>query len=230
MAKPQLKTLTQLFRESYQAVKRNLSLFVFVNVVTILGTAWNIGLDIRDKTHGSDWGQVLGHGFTGSGDYPHVHGGLSVFFILVGLILGLIGVFLSFKAAQRKVVSFDEVWEIFKAKWWKVILVEIIIILFILGGLVALVLPGLYLIARLSLAPYVAIDQDGDVTDAIRKSWEMSKNHAWTIFVTVFFGLVLSLPSFIPVVGKLISLILVIAYSVALPIRYFELKNLKEDG
>jgi hypothetical protein len=42
--------------------------------------------------------------------------------------------------------------------------------------------------------------------------------------------LILSLPSFIPVVGKLISLVLVIAYSVAVPIRYFEIKGLKAHG
>lgn len=225
MAKSELKTIGELFKDSSQAVRRNLTVFIFLNTATILGLAWDIGSDIRDKTHSGGWGQVFVNSLNGGADYNGSVAWLGVLLAVATIVLGLLLGFLEYLAAKKKIVSFDEVWSLFKKRWWQVIITWILLIICVIPGLILLVIPGLYLISRLAFAPIVTIDEGLTGFDAIRRSWDMTKNHAWTVFATVFFAFVLSLPSIIPIVGRIAATVLVIAYSVALPIRYFELKG-----
>lgn len=218
------KTLGELFSESAQAVKRNLRLFIIFNILTILGVAWGIGSALRDKAAGNDWATVLWHSFTGEADY-RINPTLNSLLTLAGLVLYIMVTILAVKAARQKIVSFEEVWEEFKLKWWKVILTVVAIAIPIIAGLIVLIIPGLYLVGRLGLAPYIVIDQEIGPLDAVNKSWQMTKNKAWPVFVAILFGVLLQVPSIVPVVGPVISLILAIAYSVGVPIRYFEMKG-----
>jgi hypothetical protein len=226
MAAQTLKSPIQLFQESSQAVKRNLSLFIFLNAVSILGTAWDVGLDIRDKASGSGWQQIFVHTFTG-GSGPALNGSVTLLLIFAGVISYLLLAILNVKAAHKAVVDFGEVWETFKALWWKIILVGLVIVVLIVAGLIAFIIPGLYLIGRLALAPAILIDQNTDVMEALNKSWGYTKGHAWPVFLAVGFGVLLEITSVIPFIGPIIATVLAIAYSVAIPIRYFELKGSK---
>jgi hypothetical protein len=191
-----------------------------------LATAWDVGLDLRDKAQGNNWGQVILHTFTGSSGRPDVNGGLVALLILGGVILYLMVLILSVQAARQKTVQLAEVWDVFKTKWWKILLVEVLTFAAIGLGFLLLIIPGLYLLSRLALAPIIAVDQDVGITEALNKSWDMTKDHAWIVFITVFFGFLLGLPAIIPIVGKIAATALTIVYSVALPLRYFELKKL----
>jgi hypothetical protein len=219
-----LKSLSDLFTQSAQAVKRNLSLFVLLNVVTFLGVAWDIGSQLRDKTN-SSWSQVFVHSISSSSDKPTINIWLICALAIVGIISYLLLVVLTVKAATKKIVKFSEIWETFKVKWWKIVLVEILVVILIFAGLILFIIPGLIILSRLVFAPFITINRNVGVVEALNESWSMTKGYAWTIFTTILFSLVLSLPSIIPIVGELISTVLVIAYSVALPIRYFEIKN-----
>lgn len=230
MANRQLKTIGRLYRESYAAVRRNLTLFIFLNTASILGVAWNIGLDIRDKSHGSNWRDVLYHSFNGGGSYPDTQALVGALLSAATIILALFLGILTYLSARQHSVQFSEVWSLFKKRWWRLVVTWILVAICIIAGFFLLIIPGIYLISRLALAPVVAIDEGTYGYDAVRRSWELTKGHAWVVFVTVFFVVILSLPSVIPVVGRIISLVLVTTYSVALPIRYFELKDLDKDG
>ncbi len=59
MAKQQYKSPIDLFKSSIEAVKRNLTLFIFLNVLTLLSVAWRIGSDVRHQVHGSGWDSVF---------------------------------------------------------------------------------------------------------------------------------------------------------------------------
>jgi hypothetical protein len=227
MTKATLKSPLDLFKESSEAVKRNLSLFIFLNAVTILGTAWDLGLSIRDKSTGSNWWQVVTHTFTGSSSDPSVNVWLTAIFILGGIILYLMAAILAVRAAQHKHVNFSDIWETFKDKWLKILGTEILVAILVIAGCILFIVPGLYILGRLIIAPAMVIDQDIGVNDALNKSWDYTKGHAWPVFVAFFFGALLSLPSIIPFIGPIIATVLAIAYSLAIPIRYFELKNLK---
>src|SRR6266576_2330832 len=109
MSARELKSLSRLFNESAQAVRRNLTLFIFLNSLTILGTAWNIGLDIRNKTNGNNWTQTFLHSFTGSGNDPKISGWLTVLLLVAGITLYVILEVLAVRAARHQTVRFSEV-------------------------------------------------------------------------------------------------------------------------
>jgi hypothetical protein len=229
--KTSLKDPLQLFKDSSTVVKRNLTLFIFLNAVPILGTAWEIGQDLKDKTGGSDWMQVLTHSFSGTSNDPQLNPMLIVIYLCAGGVTFLLAGILSVKAAQQKKVEFSQIWETFSILWWKLILVTLLTLLIILAGLVVFLIPGLYLLGRIGLAPIVLIDQNKGVIESLNTSWELTANKTWPVFVAFLFGFLLNIPSVIPIIGPLIGAALVIAYSVALPIRYFELKKLdKKSG
>jgi hypothetical protein len=218
------KSVGELFSESSKLVKRNLRLFIVLNAITIFNTAWSTGLVLRDKTNGTDWGTLLWHSVTGNPDYK-MNATMSSIVTITGVILSLMLVILAVLATKQKTVDFKDVWQKFKVTWWKLILVVIVIILPILAGFLLLVIPGLYLVGRLAFAPYIVVDQNAGPLEAANKSFEMTKGRAWPVVLAVIFGLILNLPSIIPVLGPVISLILTIAYSCAVPIRYFEMKG-----
>lgn len=223
------KSVTTLFKESQLIVRRNLWLFVFVNTVTIINIAWQIGTSLRDKTNGSDWGKIISNSILGSPG-PHLTAGSGILVAILGvlsIILGLMAPILELRAAQNKKVNLSDIWSELTDKWLKLIAVFILTGLIIVVGLVALIIPGLYLMGRLLISPYVLIDQNTGVIEALNRSWEMTKGWTWSVLSVALFGIVLALPNVIPIVGPAVAFVLTVLYSVALPLRYLEIKKTK---
>jgi hypothetical protein len=229
MAAAKYKSVTELFKQSSQIVRRNLYPFIVVNILAALSIVWQMGINLRDKTNGTSWSSVFQHGvFGNNGDYHYPGAGagiLAFIFIVASVMLALMGTILTVRAAKQKTVELAEVWEDFKAKAWRLILVEILVGLIIIVGLVLLIIPGIYFLGRVILAPFVLIDQNTGVREAINRSWEMTKGKMWQVYNVLLFTILLSLPNIIPVVGPPIAFVLVMLYSVAMPLRYYELKG-----
>ncbi len=65
--------------------------------------------------------------------------------------------------------------------FWKYLGVSIISALALAGGLILLVIPGIIVMVRLSLAPTVLIDTNSGVMAAIKESWEITRGHFWKL-------------------------------------------------
>jgi len=150
---------------------------------------------------------------------------LAILFI-AGIALAIMSVVLQVRAAQKSTVQFQEVWNDFKHLWWRIILVEITVAILIIAGLIALILPGIYLIGRLLLAPYILVAEDTRVFEALERSWALTKGRMGQVYNIFLLAIVLSLFNLIPVIGSAIAVVLTVAYSVVLPLRYLELKKL----
>jgi membrane-anchored glycerophosphoryl diester phosphodiesterase (GDPDase) len=227
------KSIGQIFSESAAAVRRNISLFIFLNTLTILSTAWDVGISIRDRNSGNGWAQSIFHTFNGNNGQTSFNSGLGTLFVLLiiaGSVLYILTAILSVMAAKNRTVSFSEVWDCFKKTWWKIILVALLSGLLVIAGLLAFIIPGLYLLSRLVFAWIIVIDKKTGVIEALNQSWDLTKGRAWIVFVTLFFGVLLGIISAVPVIGPIISTALAIAYSVALPLRYYELKAAGRNG
>jgi hypothetical protein len=88
--------------------------------------------------------------------------------------------------------------------FWPLILVGILVGLATLGGLILLVLPGIYLAVRLMFAQIAVIDGGKKGTAALKDSWALTKNRFWVIFWrqivgAVVFGLLLVIVSMIAI-------------------------------
>lgn len=229
MAAGNIKGVTDIFKESSAIVRRNLYPFIIVNLLAALSVVWQAGLNVRDKTKGTSWRNVLEHGVFGNGgdfSYPGTGAGiLAAFFVIASIILALMNVILTVRAAQNKTVNLGEVWEEFKAKAWRLIGVEILFGLIVVVGLILLIIPGIYFIGRLIMAPIILVDQNTGIREAINRSWDLTRGKWVHVYTVILFGVVLSLPNIIPIVGPLVAFALSFLYSVALPLRYFEFKN-----
>jgi hypothetical protein len=58
------------------------------------------------------------------------------------------------------------------------LLVGVIVVL----GLILLIVPGIIFACRLAMVPYLVMDRKMQAVEAVRKSWEITKGHSWSIF------------------------------------------------
>src|SRR5947199_231202 len=79
------------------------------------------------------------------------------------------------------------------------------ILLFVVVGVgfILLIVPGIILLGRLIIAPYVLLDQNLTPIEALNRTWALTKGHVGVIYVVLLFGLVLAVPNVIPIIGPL---------------------------
>ncbi|MFW5974948.1 MAG: hypothetical protein ACOCQ6_01955 [Bacteroidota bacterium] len=76
---------------------------------------------------------------------------------------------------------------VFQRNYLNIILAAILSYLIIGIGLLLLFIPGIIFAVRLAFVPYLTTERNIDAVSAIKTSWAMTRNHAWTIF---FMGLI----------------------------------------
>ena len=70
--------------------------------------------------------------------------------------------------------------------YFKILVINLITALAIVLGLVLLILPGLYISARLLFASYLAIIFDEGIVDSLKKSIELTKGKGWRVLGYLF--------------------------------------------
>lgn len=77
--------------------------------------------------------------------------------------------------------------------YWKFIGATVLYSLVVLGGLILLIIPGIYLAIRYLFVPYLIVDKNLTIGEAFAKSTEMTKGKKWSILgfliLTVIFSL-----------------------------------------
>lgn len=86
---------------------------------------------------------------------------------------GLIKIFLHF--VHQKVAKIQDLWSHNRIRflWW--IVARVISGVLIVLGCILLLIPGIYVAARLYLFEYFVVDQDMSAIEAISASWEVTK-------------------------------------------------------
>ena len=91
---------------------------------------------------------------------------------------------LGFVRGQRMEVK--DVWEFIKKVWVVALLASILMGLNVALGLILLIIPGIIAALGLSLYAFVIADNpELTTTDALRKTWEITKGHKVEIFVFI---------------------------------------------
>lgn len=86
---------------------------------------------------------------------------------------------------------------------------------FIIGaGIIMLIIPGIIFACKLAFVPYLVMDEKLEATEAIRKSWNMTKGYSGNIFLTGF------LAFFIFLLGVLCLLVGVIPASILVSLAF----------
>jgi hypothetical protein len=220
----------KLFGQSYQIIKRNLDVFLVLFSVGALLALWEtLGRYVEDEP-ARDWKAfILNRSFGGNVDTGVFAAGgfmfvMSILYVIAYLLLTTAVL----RAAQGQKISLGGVWREFVDRWlWlKLIAAFILFAAAIVIGLILLIIPGVILIWRLFLVPFVLIDQKTTIEEAFRRSWRMTRGYAGAIYGVILVALLLSLTSIFPILGPLIAFVLTSIYTVAPALRYQELKKL----
>jgi len=219
-----------LFPKSFELVKANLNVFILLYSVPGLFALWsflnwftdNKTTWLDDRFSPTSWlGSVSGLNVeTPAG----ISVGLALAFAVIILIFSLMQVILTLRVSLRGKVEFHNVWDEFLRKGFRLLLLEIVMGIFIIVGFLAFIVPGIILIWRFFLAPYILLDRNTGIEEALRRSWRMTKGYFSPIFAVILVGIAFGLTGLIPYIGPIASFLLAVAYANAPALRYQELR------
>jgi hypothetical protein len=72
-------------------------------------------------------------------------------------------------------------------EWRRLFLVNLLVTIMVSGGLLLLLLPGIYLAARFAFAEFIALLRGEGVMASLEKSWLETAPHAWPLFFGALF-------------------------------------------
>jgi endonuclease V-like protein UPF0215 family len=83
----------------------------------------------------------------------------------------------------------------------------------ILAGLIAFIIPGIYLIFKLILAPVSSVVEEKSPIEALKRSWSITFGNWWYLFALfVLLGIVVSILENLPYISYFFSFVLIISY------------------
>ncbi len=115
---------------------------------------------------------------------------LAMFGIAYGIfVAGPIGygvnwVFL--KAVRGERIEIRDAFAVFQKNYWNAVIANIVVGVIVGLGIVMLIVPGIIFACRLAFVPYLVVDREMDVMDALRVSWDMTRGYGWQIFLMGF--------------------------------------------
>lgn len=156
-------SIRQALRESFEIFKKHASFFLLLSFVT---TVLNI-ISTSDTSFSL----------------------VTALFIFISIVWAVIGLKASLalinpqqeKATISSIKMFIPSWK----ELLSVICVGLLSALFIFAGLVVLIIPGFYIIIRLTFSNLAYLDKKEGIRSAIRYSWNITKDHFWTVFLVM---------------------------------------------
>jgi hypothetical protein len=104
------------------------------------------------------------------------------------------------KAIRGERIEIRDMFVVFQKNYWNVVIANIVVGVIVGLGIVMLIVPGIIFACRLAFVPYLVVDREMDVMDALRVSWDMTRGYGWQIFIMGFLA-------FWIVIGGLICLV-----------------------
>ena len=93
-----------------------------------------------------------------------------------------------------------------------------------------MIVPGLFILKRYYLAAYYLIDEDLDITEAMRRSAADSKRYSSAVWGILGAQLLFAACLIIPILGFIAALVLLAMYANAPAIRYLEFKASRQPA
>lgn len=219
-----------LFSKSYALVKENWRLIGLLYAPTIALTILDTINRISDESkEGYGLNNLVSNAVSGP-NAGTIVGNEDAFIVFVLTVLSVLGAVLLLVASvmivNGKSPNLGMVWKKFtdNGLWLRLAGLLLVMGVAIVLGIFAFIIPGIYLIIRTFMAPYLMIDNNLGIEQALRQSWSKTKGYGWAIFSVLVVMLFITLPSVLPAVGGLIAGGLTIAYSLASALRYKEIK------
>lgn len=115
--------------------------------------------------------------------------------------------YLFLRAMRNEDVDIKYLFDGFRKQYLNIVLANLIVFALFMIGTIMFVIPGIIIWCRLAFVPYLVMDKDMDAMKAIEKSWQMTRNHGWTIFGMTIISILVFIGGLIVFfVGSIISL------------------------
>ena len=228
----QIVSAFDLFGKSFEAVKRNINTFSVLWLLPLMSMLGSTLWERSNRSEQDQWASLGGlfnfAGLPRSAVVSMVSFGIILFIIMFVLTLFIQAMTyaLQLEAANGKTPGFDFLWQQAKKYWFRLFGLSLVVGVLMILGFLLLIVPGLIVLRRYFLAPYILIDKDLSISQAMEESAKLTKPNSRAIWGVIGVSILLALPSIIPVVGPIIAFLLGAAYSVAPALRYEELKKL----
>ncbi len=99
-------------------------------------------------------------------------------------LAGPVGYGVSFaflKAARNDRLDVTDMFQAFQ-NYWNAVLAGLLVGVIVGIGIVFLIVPGIILACKLAFTPYLVVDRNMKVIEAIEESWRLTRGHAWRVF------------------------------------------------
>lgn len=138
----------------------------------------------------------------------NVGGGLIAVFLGMPLAVGLTKAHLAASRGQKP--TWNDFGYAFGPRYWPSVGLGVLTMLIVIGGLILLILPGIYWAVRLAFAQQRFVEDGLGVRDAIRASFADTKGRWWNVFGLVLMAIPLILAGLLAlIVGVFVALVLV---------------------
>jgi len=220
----------ELFPKSYELIKNNFgtfaALYIFPLIIGLSNGTWVV--DSRRSWH-TDF--PAGAAVLGNSTLPaYAYGGLGIAL----LIAMVIAIFLQImtQAAQLEVSEgrkpkFGQLLQVARQRFWQMLGLYIWVGLITLVGFILFIVPGIIMLRRYFVAPYVLLEnQKMGISYAMQKSADITKRDSWSVYSIMGVMVLFALFGALPLIGWIIAFGLRFFYSAAPALRYQELKKL----
>lgn len=189
------------FKPSREAIRRSLSTVVWLIVLDIIiAIVFSILFE-------SVFNKVLGVWLN------------DIVNIVVSALFVSAQVFVYMSSLRGKRVELKESFTAAKPFWGRMILLQLLVLVTVIGGCILLIVPGIIFALRLSLSTYYLVDQNMGVMDAYKASWHATKGNLGKIWGLIGVGILMLLPS-ITIIGIVATVYLTIMYSATFGMLY----------
>jgi hypothetical protein len=112
------------------------------------------------------------------------------------------------KAVRGERIEIRDMFAVFQKNYWNAVVANIVVAVIVGLGFLMIIVPGIIFACRLAFVPYLVVDREMDVMDALRVSWDMTRGHGWQIFFMGFLAIFIVIGGLICFfVGVIISII-----------------------
>lgn len=133
-------------------------------------------------------------------------------------------------SVRQKTVGFRQSLREIQGFVWRLVGLFVVCSIVIGLGFILFIVPGLFAMQRLLLAPYFLVDQNVGVWESMRRSWRAGKKFSAPVWGVVAIIAVVNLIGWVPFVGWVISLVLTVMYLNAPALRYIQILKKRNDS
>lgn len=228
----QLGSAFDLVGKSVEIVKRNWVAFAVTNALTILGALVSIKTDDENKNNFLMTPGTPFSFFYDMNDAAAATGLLAVLLLIaVSIYLYTMLTILQVRSARGENPEVSELAQEAKKYVFRMVGLGFISVFIILVGLLLLIVPGVIAFGRLVMAPYLMVDKDLGIEEAIKQSNQMGKKYAGKVWaaigVVILIAIGTAIIGGIPLIGALVGTLIAIACSLVIPLRYQQLTKHK---